>query len=51
MAFPDWLEPMAATLTTERFTDPAWTLKRKLEGIRMLAFKQGRRADVVREAP
>jgi bifunctional non-homologous end joining protein LigD len=39
---PDWLEPMAATLTDERFTDPAWTFERKLDGIRMLAFKRGR---------
>ena len=36
---PDWLEPMAATLTGERFADPAWTFERKLDGIRMLAFK------------
>jgi len=39
--FPDWLEPMAATLTAERFTDPAWTFERKLDGIRVLAFKRG----------
>lgn len=36
---PDWLEPMAATLTAERFVDPAWTFERKLDGIRMLAFR------------
>ena len=41
MAFPDWLEPMAATLTADRFTDPAWTFERKLDGIRVLAFKRG----------
>lgn len=44
MAFPDWLEPMAATLTAERFNDPAWTFERKLDGIRVLAHKNG--ADV-----
>ncbi|MEO5821711.1 MAG: ATP-dependent DNA ligase, partial [Vicinamibacteraceae bacterium] len=38
---PDWLEPMAATLTAERFSDPAWTFERKLDGIRVLAFKRG----------
>jgi bifunctional non-homologous end joining protein LigD len=38
---PEWLEPMAATLTAERFEDPAWTFERKLDGIRMLAFKNG----------
>jgi bifunctional non-homologous end joining protein LigD len=40
--FPDWLEPMAATLTQERFTGPEWIFERKLDGIRLLAFKQGR---------
>jgi bifunctional non-homologous end joining protein LigD len=44
MPFPEWLEPMAATLTDERFTDPAWTFERKLDGIRLLAYKNG--ADV-----
>jgi bifunctional non-homologous end joining protein LigD len=39
--FPDWLEPMAATLTQERFTGPEWIFERKLDGIRLLAFKQG----------
>jgi ATP-dependent DNA ligase len=40
--FPDWLVPMAATLTQERFTGPEWLFERKLDGIRMLAFKNGR---------
>jgi bifunctional non-homologous end joining protein LigD len=40
-AFPDWVEPMAATLTQERFTDPEWIFERKLDGIRLLAFKNG----------
>ena len=39
---PDWLEPMAATLTQERFTGPEWVFERKLDGIRLLAFKKGR---------
>jgi bifunctional non-homologous end joining protein LigD len=39
--FPDWLEPMAATLTQQRFTGPEWIFERKLDGIRMLAFKNG----------
>ena len=43
MPLPDWLEPMAATLTAERFMDPAWTFERKLDGIRMLAYKDGSR--------
>jgi bifunctional non-homologous end joining protein LigD len=33
---------MAATLTQERFTGPDWVFERKLDGIRLLAFKQGR---------
>ena len=37
---PDWLEPMAATLTQDRFTGPEWTFERKLDGIRLLAFKE-----------
>jgi ATP-dependent DNA ligase len=39
--FPEWLEPMAATLTQERFTGPDWIFERKYDGIRLLAFKQG----------
>ena len=32
---------MAATLTAERFSDPGWTFERKLDGIRLLAYKDG----------
>ena len=39
--FPDWIEPMAATLTQQRFTGPDWTFERKFDGIRLIAFKQG----------
>lgn len=42
--FPEWLEPMAATLTRDRFATPDWVFERKLDGIRLLAFKNG--ADV-----
>src|SRR5437764_12957821 len=38
---PEWVEPMAATLTQERFTGPDWIFERKLDGIRLLAFKNG----------
>jgi DNA ligase D-like protein (predicted ligase) len=41
MPVPEWLEPMAATLTKERFNRPGWVFERKLDGIRMLAFKDG----------
>jgi ATP-dependent DNA ligase len=39
--FPEWLEPMAATLTQERFSAPEWVFERKLDGVRLLAFRQG----------
>jgi bifunctional non-homologous end joining protein LigD len=32
---------MAATLTQERFNGPDWIFERKLDGIRLLAFKHG----------
>jgi bifunctional non-homologous end joining protein LigD len=38
---PEWLEPMAATLTEQRFTGPEWVFERKLDGIRLLAFRDG----------
>jgi bifunctional non-homologous end joining protein LigD len=41
MSFPEWLRPMAATLTQERFTGPEWIFERKFDGIRLLAFKNG----------
>jgi bifunctional non-homologous end joining protein LigD len=40
-SLPDWLEPMAATLTQERFTGPDWIFERKHDGIRLLTFKRG----------
>jgi ATP-dependent DNA ligase len=41
LPFPEWVEPMAATLTQERFTGPEWIFERKLDGVRLLAFKHG----------
>jgi bifunctional non-homologous end joining protein LigD len=41
VSFPEWIEPMAATLTQERFTGPEWIFERKFDGIRLLAFRQG----------
>jgi bifunctional non-homologous end joining protein LigD len=40
-AQPQWVEPMAATLTEERFSDPDWIFERKLDGVRVLAFRRG----------
>jgi ATP-dependent DNA ligase len=43
---PDWLEPMAATLTQERFSGADWVFERKFDGIRLLAFKRGSRVEL-----
>ena len=40
---PDWLSPTLATLTDDRFSDPDWIFERKLDGVRCLAFRDGRR--------
>ncbi len=43
MPLPQWLEPMAATLTQERFGGGGdWLFERKFDGIRLLAYKHGR---------
>jgi bifunctional non-homologous end joining protein LigD len=36
---PGWLDPELATLTRDRFSDPAWIFERKLDGERCLAFR------------
>jgi bifunctional non-homologous end joining protein LigD len=43
---PEWLEPMAATLTQERFGPERadWIFEHKIDGIRLIAFRDG--ADV-----
>ena len=40
-AFPEWLVPMAATLTQERFVGDGWTFEQKHDGIRLMVFKDG----------
>ena len=42
MSLPEWIVPMAATLTQERFTGSEWMFERKLDGIRLLAYKEER---------
>jgi bifunctional non-homologous end joining protein LigD len=39
---PGWIDPELATLTRDRFSDPAWIFERKLDGERCLAFRSGR---------
>jgi bifunctional non-homologous end joining protein LigD len=41
MSVPTWVEPQLATLTRDRFSDPAWLYERKLDGERCLAFRDG----------
>lgn len=41
MELPEWIQPMAATLTQERFTGADWIFERKFDGIRLLAYKHG----------
>ena len=41
MSFPEWLVPMAATLTQDRFAGPEWIFEQKFDGIRLLAYKRG----------
>lgn len=36
--FPEWLDPMLATLVDEPFSDPDWIYERKLDGERCLAY-------------
>lgn len=43
---PDWLEPMAATLTQDRFSSGDWLFERKFDGIRLLAYKRGRQVQL-----
>jgi ATP-dependent DNA ligase len=38
---PDWLEPMAETLTQDRFGGGDWLFERKFDGIRLIAYKNG----------
>ena len=41
MSQPGWLDPELATLTSDRFTDPAWIFERKFDGERCLPFRDG----------
>jgi bifunctional non-homologous end joining protein LigD len=40
---PRWTAPMLATLTRDTFWDPEWLYERKLDGVRCLAFRRGKR--------
>jgi len=36
---PAWVQPQLATLTNDRFSDPGWLFERKLDGERLLGFR------------
>src|SRR5258708_13572674 len=38
---PEWIQPMEATLTQERFAGPEWIFERKFDGIRLVAYNGG----------
>src|SRR5213078_872330 len=40
---PSWTAPMLTTLTDDRFSDPNWIFERKLDGERVLVFRNGKR--------
>lgn len=40
-SFPDWEEPMLATLTNDYFDDENWIYERKLDGVRCLIYRSG----------
>jgi DNA ligase D-like protein (predicted ligase) len=40
---PEWVPPMLATLTEKYFSREGWIFERKLDGIRCVAFRDGRR--------
>jgi len=40
---PEWISPMLAVLTDARFSDEDWIFERKLDGVRLLVFRDGDR--------
>jgi bifunctional non-homologous end joining protein LigD len=38
---PEWVDPMLATLTDQRFSDPSWIFERKLDGERVFGYRSG----------
>jgi len=41
MTSAEFIAPMLATLTQDRFTDPGWIFERKLDGVRAVAVRDG----------
>ena len=45
-AQPDWIAPMMATLTDERFSRQGWLFEPKWDGERCLVFRRGREVNL-----
>lgn len=43
---PQWTRPMLAVLTDAPFSDPDWIYERKLDGVRCLVFRNGKRVRI-----
>lgn len=44
---PDWVQPMLAKLTHDEFSNPAWIYEQKLDGVRCLVFKKGKKVQLM----
>lgn len=40
-SMPDWMDPMLAKLTHDYFSDPDWIFERKLDGERVITYRDG----------
>lgn len=40
---PVWVDPMLATLTNHYFSDPGWVYGRKLDGVRCITYRSGKK--------
>jgi DNA ligase D-like protein (predicted ligase) len=47
ISMPEWMQPMLATLTDERFSSPDWIFERKLDGERCLVFRRKSRLHIL----
>jgi bifunctional non-homologous end joining protein LigD len=46
-AIPEWIEPMLATLTEQRFSREGWIYEPKLDGERCITYKSGDRLNLM----
>lgn len=45
--FPQWINPMLATLTDKRFSDPDWIFETKFDGERALTFVHNQKINIL----